>query len=79
MLGNWKTDRYYHSNNRPKTLTLELGDFKTQVTFPDEWKEFYVESSPACEAPALSVTIDKVYAGSSWDDTPITDISLFRE
>lgn len=79
MLGNWKTDRYYHGNNRPKTLTLELGDFKTQITFPDEWKEFYVEISPACEASALSVIIDEVYAGSSWDDTPITDISLFRE
>lgn len=79
MLGNWKTDRYYYGNNRPKTLTLELGTFKTQVTFPDEWKEFYVEISPACEAASLNVIIDEVYAGSNWDDTPVTDISLFRE
>lgn len=32
MHGNWKTDRYYHGNNRPKILTLELGDFKTRIT-----------------------------------------------
>ena len=79
LLGNWKTDKYYYGNNRPKKLTLELDDFKTQIEFPDVWEEFCVEISPACEASSLKVTLDEVYVGTSWDDTVITDICLYRE
>ncbi|MCD7868227.1 MAG: hypothetical protein LUG62_08590 [Clostridiales bacterium] len=78
-LGNWKTDEYYVGNNRPKTLTITLGSFTTQVTFPDEHEQFCLELSPACEAKSMSITIVDVYAGTSWDDTVITDISLYRE
>lgn len=78
-LGNWKTDNYFYGNNRPKKLTLELGEFRTQVEFPDKWEAFCVEVTPACTASSLTVTIDEVYAGTSWDDTVITDISLYRE
>lgn len=78
-LGNWKTDNYFYGNNRPKVLTLEMGALHTQIEFLDKWEEFCVELTPACDASSLTVTIDEVYAGTSWDDTVITDISLYRE
>lgn len=78
-LGNWKSNEYYYGNNRPRTLDIELGNMNTQIEFPDVWQEFCVEITPPCEASSMRVVLNDVYAGTSWDDTAITDINLYRE
>ena len=49
-MGNWKNDKYYVGNAKPRTLTN-----------------------------CMSITIDDVYAGTSWEDTCITEILLYAE
>lgn len=78
-LGNWKNDKYYKGNNRPKTLTLKMGEFETQIVFPDSKEKFCVELSYPCKASQLRVVLDDVYQGSSWDDTCISDIHIYGE
>lgn len=78
-LGNWKTNRYYYGNNKPKKMTITLGEFSDQIEFPDEWTEFCLEFSRPCEAESLFMTIDEVYRGTDWDDTCITDMRIFAE
>lgn len=73
-LGNWKTDRYFYGNNRPSCLRIQMEDFSTEINFPDKYQEFWVELSYPYETEYLSLTIEGVHAGTSWDDTPITDV-----
>lgn len=79
QLGNWKTEEYYYGNNRPKTLTLAMGDQSWTVTFPDEWVEFGLKFSSPVRTDNLTITIDDVYKGASWNDTVITDIGVWYE
>nr|WP_027870391.1 hypothetical protein [[Eubacterium] cellulosolvens] len=77
-LGNWySSGAYFESNNRPQTMTFELGTRKFQVTFPDEMKEFCVELSEEVEASSLKMTIDGVYKGTQYDDTCINEVDLY--
>lgn len=76
-LGNWKSDKYFYGNNRPARLRIQLGNFSTEIDFPDSYQEFWVELNYPCEAEYLSLTIEGVHAGTSWDDTPITDVRAF--
>jgi hypothetical protein len=77
-LGNWYSGgSYYAANNRPQTMTFELGSRKFQVTFPDEMREFCVELSEEVEASSLKMTIDGVYKGSEYDDTCINEVDLY--
>ena len=76
-LGNWKTDRYFYGNNRPSCLRIQMEDFSTEINFPDKYQEFWVELSYPYETEYLSLTIEGVHAGTSWDDTPITDVRAF--
>lgn len=76
-LGNWKSDKYYKGNNRPKTLTLKMGEFETQITFPDSKEKFCVELSYPCKASSLTIVMDEIYEGTSWDDTCISDVHIY--
>ena len=76
-LGYWKTDRYFYGNNRPSCLRIQMEDFSTEINFPDKYQEFWVELSYPYETEYLSLTIEGVHAGTSWDDTPITDVRAF--
>lgn len=76
-LGNWKSDTYYHGNNRPKTLRLELGDYSWSVTFPDEWQEFGVRFTSPVSSADLKITLEEVYEGTDWDDTAITEVGVW--
>ena len=42
-LGNWKNDKYYYGNAKPKTVNLVFGDYSGQVTFTGERKVEWVE------------------------------------
>lgn len=78
-LGNWKTDRYFTGNNYPTQLTLGFGGITKTVRFPGYVREeFVVEIIPPCETSYLDIIIDEASRGSEWDDTVITDVSLFR-
>lgn len=79
QLGNWKTKEYYYGNNRPKTLTIAMGEQSWTVTFPDEWVEFGLKFSSPVRTDNLKMTIDDVYKGSKWNDTVITDIGVWYE
>lgn len=78
-LGNWKTDRYFYGNNRPRKLTFSMDSQSWQVEFPDEWKEFAIQFSNPVTTDSLKITIDDVYRGSDWDDTVITDICVWHQ
>ena len=79
-LGNWKTDRYFTGNNYPTQLRLQFGGITKTVKFPGHVREeFVVEIIPPCETSYLNIVIDEVSRGTEWDDTVITDVSLFRE
>lgn len=76
-LGNWKSDTYYHGNNRPKTLKLELGEYSWNVTFPDEWQEFGVRFTSPVSSSDLKITLEEIYEGTDWDDTAITEVGVW--
>ncbi|MGN0364302.1 MAG: NADase-type glycan-binding domain-containing protein [Bilifractor sp.] len=77
-LGNWySTDDNYTMNNRPKTMTFEIGDQSVQVTFPDEKKEFCVELSRDVKASEIKMIIDAVYQGTAYDDTCINEVDVY--
>lgn len=78
-LGNWKNDKYYFGNSKPRTLTITFGDYSEQVTFNDVRETQWVEISPAESVNCMSITIDDIYAGTSWQDTCITEILLYAE
>ena len=76
-LGNWKTERYFYGNNRPKTLKFEAGGQTFTTTFPDEWTEFAVKFSSPVTTDELKITLQEVYKGVELDDTVITDICFW--
>ena len=76
-LGNWKTDRYFYGNNRPKTLKIELGGQTFTPTFPDEWAQFSLLFSSPIKASDIKITVEDIYKGAEWDDTVITDICVW--
>lgn len=78
-LGNWKTDRYYAGNAKPKTMTLTFGDYIGQITFTGERKVEWVEVNKAVNANSMNISIDDVYPGTQWEDTCITEIMVYGE
>lgn len=76
-LGNWKNDEYYYGNARPKTMTITAGSFTGQVTFTGvrdiEWVEFNKEVS----VDSITMVINDVYQGTSWQDTCISEIMVY--
>lgn len=76
-LGNWKEEKYFYGNNRPSSLTLSLGGDSWTVDFPDAWEEFWVEFTAPVTTNELRITINQVHKGTSWDDTPITDVGVW--
>lgn len=78
-LGNWRDDRYYKGNNIPETLKIRMGELEFSVTFPKKQKEYWVELSEAYPTYDVQVEIVSVYAGTSWDDTPIAEIGMYGE
>lgn len=78
-LGNWKTEKYYYGNNRPRTLTLSMNGQSWKVSFPDKWEQFGIQFTSPVKTSDLRITINEVYKGTSWNDTVITDIGVWYE
>lgn len=78
-LGNWKNDKYYYGNAKPKTVNLVFGDYSGQVTFTGERKVEWVEVSPSVNADSMRLEIKDVYPGTSWEDTCISEITVYAE
>ena len=76
-LGNWKNDKYYYGNGKPKTLEILIGDFRGEITFPDERAVQWVEFSKEVDANAMEITIRDVYAGTSWQDPCIAAVDVY--
>lgn len=74
-LGNWRNDKYYYGNAKPKTITLDFGTATAQVTFPDTDRiTQYVELSTPVSTDHMQLRIDAVYPGTKWADTCINEI-----
>lgn len=78
-LGNWKNDKYYYGNAKPKTMTLVFGDYTGQVTFTGERKIEWVEVDPSVNADSMRLEINDVYPGTNWEDTCITEVTVYGE
>lgn len=76
-LGNWRNDRLYQENNRPKEMTISINDYVFQVPFPDEKREFVLALDPAYAAEYVRFQIDGVYRGTKYDDTCIAEIGFY--
>lgn len=78
-LGNWKNDKYYYGNAKPKTMTLTFGDYSGQVTFTGARAIEWVEVNYPVTADSMRITINDVYPGTSWEDTCITEITVYGQ
>lgn len=76
-LGNWRSDKYYNGNGRPKSVTVTADDYTFTFDFPEEKKEYVIELSEEIKAANVRVTIDSVYKGAYWDDTCITQFHMY--
>ncbi len=76
-LGNWRNDKYFYANNRPRTLSITLDDYTFQITFPAEKREYVVQVDPPYPASYIQFQIDDVYKGSSYDDTCIAELGMY--
>ena len=78
-LGNWKNDKYYYGNAKPKTINLVFGDYSGEVTFTGERKVEWVEVSPSVNADSMRLELKDVYPGTSWEDTCISEVTVYAE
>lgn len=78
-MGNWRDKENYNVNSRPKDITIWLGSESYKVTIPDGMTQYCVEFSSAVEANKVTVRVDSVYAGSEYDDTCISEITIYSE
>lgn len=65
-LGNWRDD-YYAKNNRPKTMTLNIGGQSYSLEFTDAQIDHYIVFSSPISATDASFVIDSVYTGANAD------------
>lgn len=78
-LGNWRSDKYYNGNGRPKSVTVTADEYTFTFDFPEEKKEYVIELSEEIKATNVRVTIDSVYKGAYWDDTCITEFHIYGQ
>ncbi len=76
-MGNWRDQKNYTENNRPKQITIWCGDKYFEVTIPDGMTEYCVELSDDVNCSEIYVVIDSVYKGTAWDDTCISEVGIY--
>ena len=77
-LGNWRDQQNYNENSRPKQITLYLGNTRHYtVLFPDGMTQYSVMFSADVPASWIRVQIDSVYPGALYDDTCISEITIY--
>lgn len=78
-MGNWRDQDRYNKNNRPRNVLLELGGQEYELSFPDGMTEYMVKFSDGLPASDLYLEIRSVYKGYEWDDTCISEMTVYTE
>ena len=73
-LGNWKSDKLYGENAKPRVLSIRIGDMEQEVTFTGNHAVEWVQIDNAPAAFEFRITIKDIYTGSTYDDTVITEV-----
>ena len=78
QLGFWATENAYWENGRPARIRLDFSDGSSvECTFPDQMKEYEIRLSKPVQASWVKITILDVYEGTMYEDTCITEISVY--
>lgn len=78
-LGNWRTDRYYNINPRPRQMTMTINGKKYSLDFTDAKICHYVDFDEPLTLKSIDFVIDSVYTGSETGDCCITEITAYSE
>ena len=78
-LGNWRSAEWFYDNNRPKSLTIQIGDYTTIQEFPDGQIIHCIELSQPVQTSRVRLTINSVYGGRDWQDTCIAEVMVYGE
>lgn len=78
-LGNWKNDKYYYGNAKPRHIRVVVGDFSQSVEFTGDRREEWIELTNPISADSIRFEIESVYPGTTWDDTCISEIEIREE
>ena len=78
-LGNWRSYDWFYDNNRPQSLTIQIGDYTTTQEFPDGQIIHCIELSQPIKASRVRLTINSVYGGRDWQDTCIAEVMAYGE
>jgi hypothetical protein len=78
-LGNWRSQDWFYDNNRPQSLTIQIGDYTTIQEFPDGQTVHCIELSQPVQASRVRLTINSVYGGRDWQDTCIAEVMAYGE
>jgi hypothetical protein len=76
-LGNWRSENRYYTNNRPKTMTVDIGGDSYQVEFEDDMISQYIVFSEPITASDISFTIDDIYMGQT-HDCCISEVTIYE-
>lgn len=77
--GNGISKDKYLANNRPKEITIQIGNEKVTYSLQDQFGSQYIYLSAVKETQELTLKIDSVYKGSEYDDTCMSDIKFYSE
>lgn len=78
--GMWYSTSYWNRANRPKEIELTFSDgTKQKVVLADKMEPQEVEISPARQTSSIRIEIGSVYPGSTWLDTPISEVQVFDD
>ncbi len=75
-LGNWRSENRYYTNNRPKTITVDIGGRSYQLEFIDEMMSQYIVFSEPITATDIQLTIDDIYMGQT-HDCCISEVTIY--
>lgn len=82
--GSFQSEEKFQENGRPAAITVickekdrEVGSF--QVELEDAMKANYLEWEQAIPCDALELRIDRIYPGSRYEDTAVTELAFYME
>jgi uncharacterized Zn finger protein (UPF0148 family) len=79
IAGYTKTEEIYYKNNRPRLITVSLSDgYSCQYNLEDSFGvEQRIDFGGAHRTTYVQVTIESVYAGTTWEDSSFTEIDPY--
>lgn len=80
-MGNWRDQKRYDENYRPKSIRLKVGTQEFSLSFPDGKREFMVAFSKPITAQKITVEIRSTYKGSmyrDWQDCCISEMTVYK-